>query len=433
MNVIKQDALDKVIFDELHEVSDEIQRLAGEERGTNDYDLVSDVYASLYKGNPQVAEESSVQKSLLEQMISTQEYRDVRESTQFDSIASGIATVAMGDEVMKAYRQQKQKQQESGEGEDYKPSEEDLGNFRRRIRVAANEAQAQADDFKDGVSMLGCGEGGNDYEKLPMERKWEIAQTLKDTAKFKRIADLFGRFRNLAHGAVAQNPTHGYDEIVDITTGNDLSRVLPSELSKLLDPDLETLFLKDFAEKNLLCYELQGVENMGKGPLVVCLDISGSMSGDPEEWAKAVVLALGVLASKQGRAFGISLFDWRVVSSKFYNKNNPWDLDERLEFLSIQSRGGGTDFNEALRGGFDLRNEEKELKPADIVLITDGISSVNVEQFLAEKQETGVRIHGIGIGEELDVLRELLDSEIVIHDTKEINIISGLLDSVAHK
>ncbi|MHB8875766.1 MAG: hypothetical protein ACYC8T_18930 [Myxococcaceae bacterium] len=37
--------------------------------------------------------------------------------------------------------------------------------------------------------------------------------------------------------------------------------------------------MTDFAEKQCLQYRLAGVEALGKGPLIVCLDRSGSMAG----------------------------------------------------------------------------------------------------------------------------------------------------------
>jgi uncharacterized protein with von Willebrand factor type A (vWA) domain len=50
-------------------------------------------------------------------------------------------------------------------------------------------------------------------------------------------------------------------------------------------------------------YELKGTEKQAKCPVVVCVDNSGSMSGDRETWSKAVALALLEIATMQKRGF----------------------------------------------------------------------------------------------------------------------------------
>jgi hypothetical protein len=55
--------------------------------------------------------------------------------------------------------------------------------------------------------------------------------------------------------------------------------------------------------------KLKGVENLGKGPIIVCQDKSGSMDGQRDEWATAVAIAMSELATKQNRAFGVIHFE----------------------------------------------------------------------------------------------------------------------------
>ena len=50
-------------------------------------------------------------------------------------------------------------------------------------------------------------------------------------------------------------------------------------------------------------YELKGTEKQGKGPIVVCVDNSGSMSGDRETWSIVVALALLEIATMPKREF----------------------------------------------------------------------------------------------------------------------------------
>jgi Mg-chelatase subunit ChlD len=60
--------------------------------------------------------------------------------------------------------------------------------------------------------------------------------------------------------------------------------------------------------KNLMQFKLEGKEKEGKGPLIVCIDNSGSMAGEREEWAKGFALGLLTIAKKQKREFCIIHF-----------------------------------------------------------------------------------------------------------------------------
>jgi uncharacterized protein with von Willebrand factor type A (vWA) domain len=68
-------------------------------------------------------------------------------------------------------------------------------------------------------------------------------------------------------------------------------------------PILQKDFQRRFFDQELLQYSLRGVEEKGKGPMVVCLDGSSSMAGDKEIWSKAVTLTLLEIARRQRRLF----------------------------------------------------------------------------------------------------------------------------------
>ena len=55
-------------------------------------------------------------------------------------------------------------------------------------------------------------------------------------------------------------------------------------------PVLRKDFYRRFLDQELIQYSLRGVEEKGKGPMIVCLDGSSSMAGDKEIWSKAVTL-----------------------------------------------------------------------------------------------------------------------------------------------
>jgi hypothetical protein len=93
------------------------------------------------------------------------------------------------------------------------------------------------------------------------------------------VGQLAGRFTRIAQQKRRTKVKHGAEEICDVELGNDLGRLLPVELVKLRHPRLHALALRDLLERKAMQYALTGKEKMGKGPLVLLLDRSGSMDG----------------------------------------------------------------------------------------------------------------------------------------------------------
>ena len=193
-----------------------------------------------------------------------------------------------------------------------------------------------------------------------------------------------------------------------------------------------------FLEGKLLSYELKGVDNVGKGPIIACLDISGSMQGQREMWAKAVVLSLMYLAEKQKRAFGFIAFEAGVKARKYFPKQAPASFKDKLDIASINSNGGGTDFFSALQVAFEMRSKEAGLKPADVVFITDGECELREEQLkeiLESKKDT--RIYGIAINfggyGEADgrTLASFSDEIATVSSAGEIDLVKKLITKTA--
>src|SRR5207237_8274272 len=75
----------------------------------------------------------------------------------------------------------------------------------------------------------------------------------------------------------------------------------PYEERKQTRPELERHTLRRIVERQAFCREHHAVEPVGKGPVIVCLDESGSMSGERIHTAKALALALAWVARHQKR------------------------------------------------------------------------------------------------------------------------------------
>jgi len=429
--VISKDAFDRMMFDDIKSASPVIAQMATDDTRS---DLLSDVFSSLFKISPSVREGApQPQSNLIKNMMGLQEYKDLTASTQLDEIGTALGLAQLGPTVIEKFIEikkdnEKNGQQPNGPGGD---GPEIPSEARRALRRAMAKAKEDADSWSSAIGLL-AGKDSDEVKKMPVEERLELAKRFLQNKKFVKIAEFFGRLANIVNGELANNFKHGYDELHDITTGDSIHRMIPAELSKYKYARL--LFYKDLVEKSLLQYDLQGVEKVGKGPMVVCLDISGSMGmqeGDMtrEEWAKGVVFALSLIADKQNRPFGFIAFESKIHVKKFFPKG--MSLQEKLEMMSVTS-SGGTDFDKPFKEAFTIIEEEKSLKNADIVFITDGEADLSSWKTInTKKKETNVRIHAVGIrAGAMEALNKVADTDIDVQSFDDIEYAKTIITNV---
>lgn len=118
----------------------------------------------------------------------------------------------------------------------------------------------------------------------------------------------------MADGERARKVENATGELVGVTLGDDLSRVIPSELANLGLPALRAVFAARYAARELMLYDSQGEQSTGQGAVIACVDTSHSMyEAGPggvtrEAWAKTCALALLDQARHAGRDFVGILF-----------------------------------------------------------------------------------------------------------------------------
>ena len=129
-------------------------------------------------------------------------------------------------------------------------------------------------------------------------------EIVKVAHKMGRMADDEGREQiRVAEGSVYKMEHSSKCDILGISTGNDLNALLPIELAHSADSELEDLFvykyltrkLQTFRYKSEIMQPARRIETKParpKGPMIVCLDTSGSMAGKPEKIAHSLLLSL---------------------------------------------------------------------------------------------------------------------------------------------
>ena len=298
--------------------------------------------------------------------------------------------------------------------------------MRRSARSACGKASAAIEQLRDALDGLehvrfgdlpghGTNSGGT---QQPSDQVRSLATRLRDDPRLRRIAKLAGRFKRVAGAKRRSKVKHGADEIVDLEFGADIGRLLPLELALLIHPATKLLALRNLHERTCLQYAMQGREALGKGPLVVALDRSGSMSGERDVWSSAVALALLSIAQAEHRPFVLLGFAGTVVHESVVSPGDA--LPEAGLFMPCD---GGTSIEAAVRRGLEIIEQHPgDLKNADIVLITDGGSPTDHAAELRElAAKLGVTVLGIAIDVDSSTLAPWCDEVICAKDMGRID------------
>ena len=298
---------------------------------------------------------------------------------------------------------------------------------RRGLKDALRDVEQTADAIKAfGGDGWGTGDGKSSHDTLSVKEKLKLAQHVNKSAKLQQIAAIAGRFKRIAWQQQRAKVKHPPDEITSVTLGNELARVLPSEMALLAEPQLEDLFYLKYAEASLAQYDLIGHEPQGQGPIILAIDESGSMTADyggvtGEVWSKAVMLALLSIARLQGRDFAVIHFSG---AGNLKVERFPKGMATPAQTMTCASHffGGGTVFEPWMEQALAMI-EEAAFEKADVICLSDGIAAVSVAMQVTWKEERAVRktrAYGILIGttQGEEVMEQLTDTVFCLDDLR---------------
>lgn len=387
--VVQADDYDRFLFSDFHGRVEEMRDL--EPMG-----LLADCFSSFYKTSPELVDGPA--KPLFETLYQTLEFEKLRTHTRFSDVISGMATIQVGPELIEKYKkieeqlkkehERQQKHKEEG-GDQPLPMSGDcaeaLAQTRAEMRGVLKEASEKAEEAEGAMSAFGMGD--NTVGRTESGNKWELAGQLMQNRDLAKIVKLLGRMKNLAMGAISLVPTHGVEEIVDVTTGNDFTRMVPHELLKLHTNRKQ--FVMDFYQHNLMLYEKTDHVETAKGPIVMLVDKSPSMSGDRQVWASALALAVMEMAIKQKRAFHFATFGTRIHEEMTVLPGNPPTFEQKMEIANLICNGGGTDFYKPLKHALKFIDKQQNFNKADILLCSDGEFYFKQEEVKDLKESMG--------------------------------------------
>lgn len=234
-----------------------------------------------------------------------------------------------------------------------------------------------------------------------------LARELQNNRAIHELARKMGRdYISEEKKKQSKIPEASKSEVYGTHCSDDLMRILPSELLYLEDGTLETLFYAKLLEQSLQTYQLKGItyrqgeeidrQQKRTGPVVACLDTSGSMNGLPLLKAKALLLAIANILKKENRALHVILFGASGELREF-SMESAKNTRGLLAFLN-QGFGGGTDFETPLKKSLHIIENKKDCIKADILMISDGdccLSSAFAQKLQQEKSRLDCSVYSV--------------------------------------
>ena len=458
---IQTDRYDRRTFHHVFDESERIQTAVAEQAVSG---LVQDVWASLYKTAPSLKEHSpAVNKRVIASLMSQTAWEDLRQTTQMDEYSAALGSLRLKDSIQQAIpddlneqarqiqdmerqlqqlldqaeafneaadaqdgdiaanaqaKSQSFREQAQALSEQLSQAQDNFnqvfdthqGSIGRAFRQALEQASDEAQEEQRMAHVFGAGSG--DGKPVSGKERLQLAESLHSNSKIREIARLAGRMQMMALNKRKNRTLHPPTEIVNVTLGNDLANLLPSELMLLADPATEDEFIQRFAEKRLMQYDLRGVEREGQGPIVVCIDESGSTAGTVEMWEKGIALSLFAIARREKRAFAVIHFgNANEITVRKWAKAKDATPAELVE-MAQHFFNGGTDFERPLREAVQVM-DDAAFKKGDIVFITDGEAQISDEflhgEFIRVKREKDFDVISVVIGYQERFVRSFSD------------------------
>lgn len=355
-------------------------------------DLYNDLFTDLFEWRPSTTGEHSF---VLEKVRKSEDFRELKESTLGSSVFSHLSAVEMTNEACKEVKRISKEDPFADLPTELADQLKDW-SMEQAFQRGIQSATEQVESIMELAENSGCGSEDGAGSRVTLDDKLHAAERLQSSKKLRDVVRELGRWK-LALRTVKSVAQKGLTP-VSVTIGSDIASMLPSESVLLAIPQLRPLWSIKFLESKLLQYDREEPEEDKEGPLVVLLDQSGSMFGNPDTVAKGLVLALSAQMAKDKRPLVCIPFSTKIAprSSWFDSRNGKSLFDFVENFMD-----GGTNFQEPLLDAIDFIWED--LHEADILMLTDGYAAIyDMDRVKNELEGGGIKLTSILIGMEPD-------------------------------
>lgn len=403
--VVKRDRWDQQVYEDV--LFDMGALKANQDKIWKTHDFVddawSDLFLSLFLGDPMnfdskdLLEDRMMNDMIVNEFQSWTEVSELRVSTKFKEFESAFAMLKMQPELEKLWEQNQEmvdlmnqisellkelsettdpgaagelvKQIQALQGE-----AADMGRgIKIDFKSAAKKASKELAEDASLMRTFGLEEG--QLQRMDFKERYNLSKQLK-TSKMLNFANLIGQFKLVAKGARRSKVSSVPDEVAGVQLGDDLSALAIESMIAMATPELELKFWNGFFNHELVQKKLVGPHALGKGPIIVVCDESGSMSeaaygGTREQWSKALSLALCDQARKNKRDFTYIGFSGAHATYSVHFPKGRVQHAKLIEFIEHFFGGGTYPFGALLEAVDRVAASPKNNKP-DIVFITDG-------------------------------------------------------------
>lgn len=440
--IIHHDKFDRDAYQEAQDAHPQLKHLVSGGKFPASRSFLESLFVTFYSPAPRLINEDELYPSeqimskLLSEIMSTTQWSNVRQTgTVGDILYSAIATAMVGKSVLDSLDQKiAEKIQELSEAEEaakrlFEEAEllkeladeaQDPQRLLDQAKCKTQEAEEQSQKIEELAKKIGASEEhledtarqsarsalskaeesiegtesalqayanngttGDGKSAMTLKEKLQFANAVGKSEKLKRVAEITGRMKAIALRVQKTKVKQPPSEIVGITQGRDLGKILPSELVTLGDPTLEMVFFRKFTQGRLMQLDMRGREKQGRGPIIIVRDSSGSMadligeSTTKEVWAKGVSLALLGIARKQKR--DLAMVDFSNPGQLKTFEFPKGEASHKSLFTATEFfYSGGTHYEEWMRKCLSLV-EESQYNKADVILVSDGLASVSRE------------------------------------------------------
>jgi len=299
------------------------------------------------------------------------------------------------------------------------------------MRQAAQDAAEEVANVRAGLGNIPGMAGVPQSHEQHDTRRMQLAERLAKDSLMERVMQVAGRLRRVNSATRKVKSRKSVGSVVGVTTGKDISLMLGAERAMMRNPVFRQRQIMKLVQSQMQQYELEGKENQGRGPMILLLDTSGSMGGDPIMWASAVAITLSSISAKERRPYTVITFNGQVgtvlrldASGKLFRldrrdpaKKTPLEggIVEMVLRIAGFRASGGTAFSQPVRYALDMELGVTKER-ADLVIVTDGGSSETrlpqeELQRLQQAKESGLRVFGLTVngGSFSKQVREICD------------------------
>lgn len=375
---------------------------------------VSDFHALSFEPDAKLLEgcQDVMRHDFVKSLTASEEFRGLKRFTTLNLFNSEIASIQFAEQFDKLHVEVPKKKQQERQ---HNPGDEDEGGIEYQADMmhaaakAAEKAQEEIDLAAGACSTFGIEPG--QFQRTNPKAAVELYLKIRNDPTLRKIVEEAGKFRRTAQGQSRNRLAPGYDDMVGVTLGGDVEKLLSSELVKLGIPELEDEILGRIVERQAACRDFRTPKGTKAGPIVVAIDESSSMEATMPcgtrriDAAKALALGMAWVARNQGR--WCALLAWASADERRTLVLPPsnWPFEDLIEWLS-GFFGGGT-----VPPAEDIESLWEKMGcptgKTDVLLVTDGVFELpdqTVQTFLSWKKKAKAKLIGIQVGAGHEVL-----------------------------